>query len=134
MRDSRVIPHHTYDSPADQFDYGHHGYSFFLSTRLTRPQRAETRPTLLTIIIVFISVTILSTFMSLPMYVCLCKGITDTQIRSAVQAGATSLRDVHASLGVASQCGKCGITARQIVRESLNDSAEAGQQLFYALT
>ncbi len=68
------------------------------------------------------------------MYVCLCKGITDTQIRDAVQAGARSMRDVHASLGVASQCGKCGITARDIVRESLSCNAEAEQQLFYAAT
>lgn len=68
------------------------------------------------------------------MYICLCKGITDTQIRSAVQEGARSLGDVHASLGVASQCGKCGIMARQIVRETLSDSAEADQQLFYAVT
>jgi bacterioferritin-associated ferredoxin len=68
------------------------------------------------------------------MYICLCKGITDTQIRSAVEAGARSMSDVHASLGVASQCGKCGITARQIVRDTLNDSPEADQQLFHAVS
>ncbi len=67
------------------------------------------------------------------MYVCLCKGITDTQIRDAVADGASSLREVHSALGVASQCGKCGITARDIVRESLNDLAENDQQLFYAV-
>ncbi len=67
------------------------------------------------------------------MYVCLCKGITDTQIRAAVEDGATSLRDVRRSLGVASQCGKCGIMTRDILRESLVDSAEE-QQLFYAVT
>ena len=68
------------------------------------------------------------------MYVCICKGITDTQIRAAVQDGASSLRDVNSSLGVASQCGKCGIMAREIVRESLNDLAESNQQLFYAVS
>ena len=68
------------------------------------------------------------------MYVCLCKGITDTQIRAAVQEGASSLSEVHASLGVASQCGKCGIMSREIVRESLSDIAEADEQLFYAVT
>jgi bacterioferritin-associated ferredoxin len=67
------------------------------------------------------------------MYVCLCKGITDTQIRAAVQDGASSLRDVRTTLGVASQCGKCGILTRQIVRESLNDQADS-QQLFYAVS
>ena len=68
------------------------------------------------------------------MYVCICKGITDTQIRAAVQDGASSLREVNSSLGVASQCGKCGIMAREIVRESLNDLAESSQQLFYAVS
>ena len=67
------------------------------------------------------------------MYVCLCKGITDTQIRAAVEDGATSLRDVRASLGVASQCGKCGILTREILRESLVDSSD-DQQLFYAVS
>ena len=67
------------------------------------------------------------------MYVCVCKGITDSQIRAAIEDGATSLRDVHNTLGVASQCGKCGIAARDLVRETLLDSAEE-QDLFYAVT
>lgn len=68
------------------------------------------------------------------MYVCLCKGITDTQIRAAVQDGASSLRDVNRTLGVASQCGKCGVMARDIVRASVEHSVESNQQLFYAVT
>jgi len=67
------------------------------------------------------------------MYVCLCKGITDTQIRAAVQDGASSLREVRNSLGVASQCGKCGILTRDIVRETLLDQGQE-QQLFYAVS
>lgn len=67
------------------------------------------------------------------MYVCVCKGITDTQIRAAVEDGASSLRDVRNTLGVASQCGKCGILTREILRESLVDSNDE-QQLFYAVT
>ncbi len=67
------------------------------------------------------------------MYVCLCKGITDTQIRAAVADGASSLREVHNTLGLASQCG-IGIIARDIVRESLDNLAENQQQLFYAVT
>lgn len=68
------------------------------------------------------------------MYVCICKGITDTQIRAAVQDGASSVRDVRNTLGVASQCGKCGMLTRDIVRESLNDLAESNEQLFYAVS
>ncbi len=66
------------------------------------------------------------------MYVCLCKGITDTQIRAAVEDGASSLRDVRTTLGVASQCGKCGILTREIVRETLLDHSD-NEQLFYAV-
>ncbi len=46
------------------------------------------------------------------MYVCLCKGITDSQIRAAIEDGASSVREVRNSLGVASQCGKCGVLTR----------------------
>jgi bacterioferritin-associated ferredoxin len=67
------------------------------------------------------------------MYVCLCKGITDTQIRAAVEDGASSLREVRSTLGVASQCGKCGILTREIVRETLQDNTDS-QQLFYAVS
>ena len=67
------------------------------------------------------------------MYVCLCKGITDTQIRAAVEDGASSLRDVRSTLGVASQCGKCGILTREILREAL-DEAAGNEQLFYAVS
>ena len=67
------------------------------------------------------------------MYVCICKGITDTQIRAAVEDGASSLRDVRNTLGVASQCGKCGILTREIVRETLMDQNQ-NEQLFYAVS
>ncbi|MCX2977730.1 bacterioferritin-associated ferredoxin [Candidatus Marimicrobium litorale] len=67
------------------------------------------------------------------MYVCLCKGITDTQIREAVQQGAHSLKDVRNTLGVASQCGKCGVLTREILRETVLDNSNE-QELFYALT
>lgn len=67
------------------------------------------------------------------MYVCICKGITDTQIRAAVQDGASSVSEVSNTLGVGSQCGKCGILTREIVREYLDDQA-ASEQLFYAVS
>lgn len=53
------------------------------------------------------------------MYVCLCKGITDRQIRRAVHEGAGSYRAVRECLGVATQCGKCGCHARAVVKEEL---------------
>lgn len=65
------------------------------------------------------------------MYVCLCKGITDSQIRAAVQDGVSSLRELRSTLGVASQCGKCGILARDMVRASIG-GVGADTQRFYA--
>ncbi len=67
------------------------------------------------------------------MYVCLCKGITDSQIRAAIEDGANSFKEVRKTLGVASQCGKCGILTREILRETLLDSGQE-QELFYALS
>ncbi|MBI3526491.1 MAG: bacterioferritin-associated ferredoxin [Betaproteobacteria bacterium] len=54
------------------------------------------------------------------MYVCLCNGITEGQIREAVGDGARSLRELRQCLGVASCCGKCADCAQQVVRETLS--------------
>lgn len=53
------------------------------------------------------------------MYVCLCKGITDRQIRELVQEGALRMRDLRQKLGVCSNCGKCGQCALGVLRETL---------------
>jgi len=39
------------------------------------------------------------------MYVCLCTGVTDGQIREAIYEGCCSYREVRQATGVASQCG-----------------------------
>jgi len=54
------------------------------------------------------------------MYVCLCEGITDGQIREAIYEGCCSYKEVRESLGVASQCGKCACLAKQVVRDTLS--------------
>ncbi|MDD5328479.1 MAG: bacterioferritin-associated ferredoxin [Sulfuricella sp.] len=61
------------------------------------------------------------------MYVCLCQGVTDGQIREAASAGACSMRDLCANLGVASQCGKCAKCAHKILQESLAGCANSGR-------
>lgn len=55
------------------------------------------------------------------MYVCLCKCITDTQIRRAIRNGACSMRELNTQLGVATECGKCGQHAREILRENRHE-------------
>ncbi len=41
------------------------------------------------------------------MIVCICKAVSDRQIRHAVKGGATGIRDLARVLGVGSCCGKC---------------------------
>ena len=41
------------------------------------------------------------------MFVCICNAITDRQIQETVAAGASSLSDLQAQLGVATCCGCC---------------------------
>lgn len=54
------------------------------------------------------------------MYVCLCRGVTDGDIKHAVAEGASSMRALRQCLGVCSECGKCGSCARDILRQSLD--------------
>ena len=51
------------------------------------------------------------------MYVCICRQITDSQIRDLCRGGAVDMDDVRGKLGVASECGKCGQLAQSIVKE-----------------
>ncbi|WP_076939714.1 (2Fe-2S)-binding protein [Pseudomonas saudimassiliensis] len=57
------------------------------------------------------------------MYVCLCKGITDTQIRDAVTDGACNIRDLRERLDVATQCCKCARDCKSIISEYRQSAA-----------
>jgi bacterioferritin-associated ferredoxin len=65
------------------------------------------------------------------MYVCLCRGITDKQIRHAVASGIDRFSDLRRELDLASQCGKCGTLARDIFHSALAGAAPASGSLFY---
>ncbi len=67
------------------------------------------------------------------MYICLCKSVTDSQIREAVAKGATKFGQLRQELGLASQCGKCGILAREVFDQSLELAVDQ-EQLFYAVS
>jgi bacterioferritin-associated ferredoxin len=54
------------------------------------------------------------------MYICVCKGVTDSAIREAVyQGGADRMRDLKANLGVSEQCGICACHAKQVLEQAL---------------
>ncbi len=41
------------------------------------------------------------------MYLCICKSVSDQQIRQAVEQGARTVGDLSIQLGVGRDCGKC---------------------------
>ena len=57
------------------------------------------------------------------MYVCLCRGITDQDIKDAVSNGAESYRAVRDLLDLGTCCGRCAPEARAIISDELSDIA-----------
>jgi bacterioferritin-associated ferredoxin len=55
------------------------------------------------------------------MYVCLCLGVTDHQLRETVADGATSPEEVMYCTGAGTRCGTCRATVAAIVEEELED-------------
>jgi bacterioferritin-associated ferredoxin len=54
------------------------------------------------------------------MYICICKNVTDRQIRNAVYEGKVSnLRQLRQCSGVAGQCGKCARDAKELIDEAV---------------
>jgi bacterioferritin-associated ferredoxin len=52
------------------------------------------------------------------MYVCVCKAVTDRQIREAAEGGARTLGDLRRELGVTSECGRCASCAHECLKEA----------------
>lgn len=53
------------------------------------------------------------------MYICICNAITDSQIKKAVENGATTLLDLEFELGVATGCGRCAESAMELLPRPL---------------
>jgi bacterioferritin-associated ferredoxin len=64
------------------------------------------------------------------MYVCICRQITDSQIRERCQDGVTTFSELRAELGLASDCGRCGRYARELIAEVT--SADQCRTMSYA--
>ncbi len=52
------------------------------------------------------------------MYVCICRQVTDRDIRQAVAQGASRMRDLREQLGVSEQCGRCAGCAHEVLKEA----------------
>ena len=56
------------------------------------------------------------------MFVCICKGITDTHIKQLVtEAGVGSMRELKQHLALGSQCGTCVKVAQNIIDDTIID-------------
>jgi bacterioferritin-associated ferredoxin len=51
------------------------------------------------------------------MYICLCNGLTDRDVRRAAAAGDGSVAQLYQSLGCAPRCGKCVPVVREMLAE-----------------
>lgn len=60
------------------------------------------------------------------MYVCICRGVTDGQIRDAVRQGCSSRKDLVKCLDVGRGCGKCRAEIRSVLRLFAEDPAATG--------
>jgi bacterioferritin-associated ferredoxin len=56
------------------------------------------------------------------MYVCLCHGIRDRDLRQAIDAGKCCFEDLQSCTGVATSCGKCEPLARQMLDRARDES------------
>ncbi|CAG9295333.1 (2Fe-2S)-binding protein [Celerinatantimonas diazotrophica] len=58
------------------------------------------------------------------MFVCICQGVTDSQIRQAVNEGKTSLAQIQQHLHVAQHCGRCTQATKTIIRQEIEKLAQ----------
>ncbi|PPU93818.1 (2Fe-2S)-binding protein [Xanthomonas albilineans] len=53
------------------------------------------------------------------MYVCICNGVTDRQIREAVEAGCCNVSELTMRTGCGATCGSCLEMAADLLERSL---------------
>jgi bacterioferritin-associated ferredoxin len=51
------------------------------------------------------------------MYICVCKAVTDTQLRTAIDNGVCTRRQLVHCFGVGKDCGKCNKDVKQLLKE-----------------
>ncbi|MCV7441032.1 (2Fe-2S)-binding protein [Mycobacterium paraense] len=55
------------------------------------------------------------------MFVCLCNGVTSQTVAEAVEAGASTTKDVAQACGAGADCGRCRRTVQALLRSSAPD-------------
>ena len=62
------------------------------------------------------------------MYVCICRGITDKQVREAVREGAQSVSGVYRCLGCTPNCGQCAQFMEGVIADEGSDASSPAEQ------
>jgi bacterioferritin-associated ferredoxin len=62
------------------------------------------------------------------MYVCVCHGVSDKQLKRALESGVRTFEQLQACTGVATCCGACEPCAREILADNTLDSPAPAHQ------
>lgn len=57
------------------------------------------------------------------MYICVCKAVTDTQLRAAIDKGVCTRRQLTHCFGVGKDCGKCNKEVKELLKECREQNA-----------
>lgn len=60
------------------------------------------------------------------MYVCLCHGFTDHQVKELAESGTRSAAKIYQHFGVRPRCGKCVPYVRDMVKKDGSDQQAVG--------
>lgn len=52
------------------------------------------------------------------MIICVCKSVSDHQIKSAVEVGATTYESLQETFGVGTQCGSCACEVKDVLQQA----------------
>lgn len=53
------------------------------------------------------------------MYICLCRAVSDEEIKEAIRCGAHCTHALEHELGVSTQCGKCRPEVKALLQQTL---------------
>jgi bacterioferritin-associated ferredoxin len=69
------------------------------------------------------------------MVVCHCRGVSDRQVRAAIDDGARTLAEVGARCGAAQECGGCRFTVKDLLaRAPEGGPSPVGEDEAFAVT
>jgi bacterioferritin-associated ferredoxin len=64
------------------------------------------------------------------MYVCLCQGVTDRDIRQTIDEGATTVEEIMYCTRAGTRCGSCIPTIKAILEEELGSGAASSKRRY----